>query len=65
MLGDSANHLLIVADSQTDQVLQSEQLDHKLYDLHLRDGEIMVRHGPVMKLSFYSVSFLHIEGLFT
>ena len=60
MLGDHANRLLIVADSQTCQVIQSEPLENKLFDLHLRDGELVIRHDPVMRLSFYSVSILHI-----
>ena len=55
--GDHANNMLIVVDGQTGQVLQSEPLENKLFDLHLRGDELVIRHGPVMKISFYSVSF--------
>ena len=56
IVGDHANDMLMVADSETGQVTQSEQLESKIYDVHLRDDQLIIRHGPVMKLSFYSVS---------
>ena len=64
VLGDYANRLLLVADSQTGQVVQSESLESKLIDLHLIGNELVIRHGPVMKLSFYSVSLVGLHFLF-
>ena len=57
VIGDYANRLLLVADSQTGQVIQSEPIEGKPFDLHLRGNELVIRYGAVMKLSFYSVRF--------
>ena len=56
VVGDHVNDTLMVADSETGDVLQSEQLKYKIYDVHPRGDQLIVRHGPVTKLSFYSVS---------
>ena len=59
VVGDHVNNVLIVVDSGTAKLIGSEQLKSRIYDVHLTgDDQLIIRHGPVMDLSFYSVSFL-------
>ena len=58
VVGDHVNNMLIVVNSGTGQLIGSEQLRSRIYDVHLTgDDQLIVRHGPVMDLSFFSVSF--------
>ena len=59
MVRDHVNNLLMIVDSETGQLIGSEQLHCQIYDVHvhLTGDQLIVRHGPVMDLSFYSVSF--------
>ena len=59
VVGDHVNNLLMIVDSETGQVVGSEKPDCQIYDVHvhLTRDQLIVRHGPVMDLSFYSVSF--------